>query len=123
MNQQALLETQARRRYNAMTAADLDTLDRLLDEQLVYTHSRGNRDSKSSYLDKPRTGVLSYGPIRYLDDPPTFLGPEVAIVTGEMTSDVQVHGVSRRMRNAYLAVWTHHNGSWRLTAYQPTPLE
>ena len=38
------------RRYQAMTDADIATLDELLSADLVYGHSDASRDSKQSYL-------------------------------------------------------------------------
>jgi hypothetical protein len=109
------------RRYAAMTAGDADALAALLDDRLIYTHSRGDRDGKDSYLAKIRSGGLAYGPITHREDPP-LLFDCCAIVVGEMETEVRVHGSRRRMRNAFLAVWAGHDGRWLLTAYQPTPL-
>ena len=39
------------RRYRAMCEADVTTLEELLGDSLVYTHSYGGADSKASYLD------------------------------------------------------------------------
>ena len=108
-------------RYAAMSAGCADALAAVLDDRLVYTHSRGDRDTKSSYLEKIRTGALAYGPITRREDPPLLTGG-AAIVVGKMETDVCVRGGPRRMRNAFLAVWTEHDGRWLLTAYQPTPL-
>jgi hypothetical protein len=44
------------RRYDAMLGNDLATLDRLLSEQLVYTHSNGQRDTKNAYLKRVESG-------------------------------------------------------------------
>jgi hypothetical protein len=104
-----------------MSAGDVDALAALLDDRLVYTHSRGDRDTKASYLEKLRTVALAYGPITHRENAPMLIDG-TAIVVGEMETDVHVRGVSRRMRNAFLAVWTEHDGRWLLTAYQPTPL-
>ena len=108
-------------RYAAMSAGDVDALATVLDDRLVYTHSRGDRDTKASYLDKIRTGALAYGLIDHREDPPLLIGG-TAIVVGEMRTDVSVRGDARHMRNAFLAVWTEQDARWRLTAYQPTPL-
>jgi hypothetical protein len=41
-------------RYRAMCEADAVTLDKLLADSLVYTHSYGGADSKATYLDGVR---------------------------------------------------------------------
>jgi uncharacterized protein (TIGR02246 family) len=109
------------RRYAAMTAGDAQALATLLHEHLTYTHSRGNRDTKESYLARVRGGALAYGPIERREEI-SLLCDSVAIVTGEMETDVTVDGASRRMHNAFLAVWAHEDGRWLLRAYQPTPV-
>ena len=43
------------RRYTAMCEADAKTLEELLADSLVYTHSYGGADSKASYLDGIRS--------------------------------------------------------------------
>jgi Domain of unknown function (DUF4440) len=48
------------RRYDAMLGNDLATLDRLLSEQLVYTHSNGQRDTKDAYLKRVESGHFKY---------------------------------------------------------------
>ncbi|MBK1787168.1 DUF4440 domain-containing protein [Prauserella cavernicola] len=108
-------------RYAAMAAGDADALALLLDDRLVYTHSRGDRDDKAAYLDRIRSGELLYGPITHREDPPLLLDG-AAIVVGEMATEVRARGTTRLMRNAFLAVWSDHDGRWLLTAYQPTPL-
>ena len=44
------------RRYAAMVDADLDTLDDLLADDVIYTHSDASVDTKTSYLDMLRSG-------------------------------------------------------------------
>jgi ketosteroid isomerase-like protein len=115
------LDEAQEQRYAAMSAGDADALAALLDDRLVYTHSRGDRDTRASYLEKIHTDALAYGPITHRENPPLLTG-RTAIVVGEMETDVRVRGATRRMHNAFLAVWTEHDGRWLLTAYQPTPV-
>jgi hypothetical protein len=110
-----------RARYAAMTAGDTGTLAGLLHEQLVYTHSKGNRDTKQSYLGRVRGGLLGYGPIIHREEI-SLPADGIALVIGEMETDVTVGAASRRMRNAFLGVWILDGGRWQLLAYQPTPL-
>src|SRR5262245_60455752 len=53
------------RRYQAMTAADVATLDELLSDDLVYGHSDATRDTKKSYLDRVAGGYFDYGPLSH----------------------------------------------------------
>lgn len=108
-------------RYAAMTAGDAEALAELLHEELVYTHSRGNRDTYASYLARVSAGELAYGPIEHRDEIRP-LGDDVAMVVGEMRVEATVRGQSRPLANAFLGVWTRAGGRWQMVAYQPTPL-
>ena len=48
------------RRYRAMCEGDAKTLEELLADSLVYTHSYGGADSKASYLDGIRSKKWIY---------------------------------------------------------------
>ena len=47
-------------RYAAMLGKDIPVLERLLDDKLIYMHSTGVADTKSSYIEGLRTGVWDY---------------------------------------------------------------
>jgi ketosteroid isomerase-like protein len=108
------------RRYQAMTDGDVGTLAELCAEDLVYTHSNAERDTKDSYLRKVRESYFVYGEISHPEERIIFAG-DCAVVVGAMRADVTLQGVPRRLDNSALAVWTRSSGRWRLLAYQPTP--
>ena len=47
------------RRFRAMIDSDFDTLEGLLDDGLVYTHSTGQSDTHAEYIAKCKKGVSS----------------------------------------------------------------
>lgn len=108
-------------RHAAMRSGDVAVLAKLLSDDLVYAHSTGDRDTKSSYLAKLQDKVLDYldlaiagQQIRIIDN--------VALVTGIMKAKVLVAGSEKRLENGTLAVWIERNGQWQLVAFQPTAL-
>lgn len=109
------------RRYAAMLASDVDALDALCSERLVYIHSFGERDSKKSYLDKVKAGFFKYHEITPSTDDIIVLEGAV-LVTGRMKATATVGDGIRHIDNACLAVWAREDGVWRFIAYQPTPL-
>ena len=117
---QAVLSAEDRR-YRAMVAADLSTLDELCADELSYTHSSGVRDTKATYLAKVHSGYYVYRRIDHPVDRVEVVG-DTAIVVGRMTADVDVQGVPKTIDNLALAVWTRASGAWRLLAYAPTSL-
>ena len=81
------------RRYQAMTDADIATLDELFSADLVYTHSDATSDSKQSYLDRVATGFFRYGPMTHPEHSIVVRG-DCAIVIGDMRGEVLVNGRS-----------------------------
>ena len=43
-------------RYRAMVRVDIDRLDTLLDDDLIFTHASGKIDSKRTFLESLRSG-------------------------------------------------------------------
>jgi Domain of unknown function (DUF4440) len=110
------------RRYQAMLGSDAAALDQLCDEELVYTHSDGARDTKATYLQRVRDGYFDY---RWLEHEifRTIVAGDCVVVVGRMTGDVLVNGSPRHLNSAALVVWVRRAAGWRLLAFQPTPLK
>lgn len=108
-------------RYTAMMASDLKTLDRILSEHLVYTHSDGQTDSKREYL-----GLIEDGQLRYRsylrETPSCLLLGEQALVRGVLRLEAHFKGREASIRIHYLAVWTRCDGAWQLAAWASTRL-
>src|ERR1700690_2629227 len=110
------------RRYRAMLDADLGVLDALLAESLIYTHSDGARDSKTSYLAKVRSGHMQYASLTTSEEEVRMLGLDCACLTGRMQLSGELGGVTTRLDNLFLALWVYVGEQWRLAAFQPTPV-
>ncbi len=108
------------RRYQAMTEADIATLDELFSPDLVYTHSDATADSKQSYLDRLATGFFDYGPMTHPEHSIVVRG-DCALVFHDMRGEVMVNHETKRVLNSRsLAVWVREDGNWTLLAFQPT---
>ena len=108
------------RRYQAMTDADIATLDGLFSVDLVYTHSDATSDSKQSYLDRVAAGFFRYGPMTHPEHSIVVRG-DCALVFHDMRGEVLVNGATKRALNSRsLAVWVREDGNWALLAFQPT---
>ncbi|UXM92504.1 nuclear transport factor 2 family protein [Paenarthrobacter sp. JL.01a] len=117
---QSLIRRLEETRYTAALEPDLATFEGLCHPQLVYSHSGGNRDSRTEYLDKLRTGALRYRRIEHDIDNILIIG-DTALVFGQMSADVTVNGTDKTINNRSLAVWVQDAGNWKFAAYQPTP--
>ncbi|MDP9936765.1 ketosteroid isomerase-like protein [Paenarthrobacter nicotinovorans] len=108
------------RRYQAIVDADYDTFQALCHDRLVYTHSRGDRDSLTSYMEKLRNGCYRYHRIDHPVEDIILIG-DTAVVLGEMNADITVNGLDKTLNNTALSVWIKEDRNWKLLAYQPTP--
>jgi len=115
------IETLEDRRYAAMTEGDVEELDALLSDRLLYSHSNGERDTKASYLKRVADGTFVYDWIKHPTESVIIEG-STAIVIGTMLAQAYWSGSVRTLRNAALAVWVLEGEAWRLVAYQPTPM-
>jgi ketosteroid isomerase-like protein len=114
------IEALERKRAEAMQAGDVDTLDGLISDKLVYLHSSGGRDSKDSYLAQLRDGKIDYKRVAP-PEPEVVLAGDTALVFGRMDADVVRDGKNLSLDYDYLAVWAKEGGNWRFLAFQPRP--
>lgn len=83
------ITTVERQLQQAMLAADVDTLERLLDESFIWTQSTGQQLTRSQLIDDLKTGRLKYSKLETKD------------VTISVYGDTGVaRGVSARQRSA-----------------------
>jgi Domain of unknown function (DUF4440) len=109
------------RRFQAMTTVDLRALDTLLAEELTYTHTTGEVDTKSSLLDALRTGRLVYDSISPADARVRVYGSS-AVVTGTARVQVRASGAVRRLSIRFTEVYVRRAGRWELVVWQSTRL-
>jgi hypothetical protein len=110
-----------KRRYQAMLAGDAAALEELCSDDLIYTHSKGDHDDKTSYLHKVASRHFTYLEITRSADRILVLDG-AALITGRMAAKVSVVGRIVHIDNRYLAVWARERGAWKFVAYQPTPI-
>jgi ketosteroid isomerase-like protein len=104
-------------RYGAMRLRDLATLDRLLHEDLLFVHSSGFTDTKSSYLAGLRDGRFGYLRLQREDQLTRVCGP-VALVFNRVRLSAQIRGILMEADSRDLAVWLRTDDAWRLIAHQ-----
>jgi ketosteroid isomerase-like protein len=109
------------RRFRAMIEADAKSLDELLADTLVYTHSYGGADSKASYLDGIRAKKWVYRKIERPKEDLQIHG-DCVIVTGQVRIELLADGKPKVLNSAYTDVWVKGAKGWQMTAWQSTPL-
>jgi ketosteroid isomerase-like protein len=108
------------RRYDAMLAKDVEALEKLFDDDLVYTHSSGTVDSKRSYIDGVKARLWDYKAIDRFDE--NIVAREGAVLVFNRTKmDIDIRGKNTRLDNNTVAVWTRSDdGEWRFVALGST---
>src|SRR5881394_2287038 len=108
-------------RYAAMCAADAATLVKLLADSLVYTHSYGGADGKSSYLDGIRSKKWQYRAVeRPIED--IQVHGDCAVVTGQVKIELLPGGQPKKLNSRFTNVWVKGRQGWQMVAWQSTPL-
>jgi ketosteroid isomerase-like protein len=108
-------------RFAAMVKGDVAALDGLLADDLVYTHASGKVDSKASFLDDIKAGLLRYKVIRP-EEPNLRVYGDTAVATGLAAVEVNNHGQELNMKLRYTDVWVNRGGKWQMVAWQATRL-
>jgi ketosteroid isomerase-like protein len=108
-------------RFQAMINGDVDTLDKLLGDDLIYTHSTGQSDSRAEYLAQFKKGVFKYLKIERPIENIQVYGDTV-VVTGQTKMDALVEGKPRVLNGRYTDVWIRSAKGWQMVAWQSTPI-
>jgi hypothetical protein len=109
------------KRCEALLAADIPSLDKLLSQRLVFTHANALSDTKEMFLEKIRQGRIVYVRLKVTESRVIELN-ESAILLCRMTAELLVAGVPKQIDNQTLSVWAIEDGQFNLVAYQPTPV-
>lgn len=110
-----------KQRCNALLAGDVEVLDQLLSERLVFAHANATYEDKASLLSRMGSGNIVYNTLQVTEPEVVDLG-DTALLVSRLTADVTVGGTPRAIDNRTLSVWVREAGEWRLVAYQPTAI-
>ena len=106
-------------RLAALIAADVDALDRLCADDLVFVHGNGRQDDKAGFLAQTRSGHIRYRSIARKTTRVNVSG-NVAILCASIEVEVTMNGEPRSSPVRYMSVWTNGSGAWTLLAIDNT---
>jgi ketosteroid isomerase-like protein len=109
------------RRFRAMIDNDFDTLDKLLGDNLVYTHSTAQSDTRAEYIALCKRGVFKYRKIERPIENIQVYGDTV-VVTGHTKMDVIAEGKPKQLNSRYTDVWIKGAKGWQMVVWQSTPI-
>ena len=104
-------------RLAAMVAADVDTLDTILADDLSYVHTSAAIDTKESLTTGLASGRLNYESIT-LSDRAVRVYSDSAIVRGQ----AHVHVNNNSFSLEFTVVYVRVSGNWRMTSWHATRL-
>jgi ketosteroid isomerase-like protein len=108
-------------RTRAVLAGDAATLQRLMSEDIVYTHSSARVDTKQSFIASITSGTVKYRRI-HRRDVAVSVREGFAFLTGAIEIDVETGGTLRPLVLRYSNVWESTPKGWQQVLWQSTPI-
>lgn len=110
-----------KRRMAAMAQKDLATLNALIADDLVYTHSSARLDTKASLLGGMQSGATVYTAVEPSEVQAQDYGSAV-VLTGRAQIGVNSGGRVMSFAVRFTDVWVEKGGIWQMAAWQSTRL-
>ena len=105
----------------AVLGGDFATLDKLLAPDLIYTHSSGLLDNRTTYFARVKGGASKYDTLQ--EEPLTVnVHGNTAIVHCKVRMKGVADGQPFNVYGLMLHVWVKEGGRWKLAAHQATRL-
>lgn len=108
-------------RFAAMIRADIAELEKILADDLVYTHSSGRVESKKEFIASLETGTLKYISIHNEEKKARVYGT-TALINGRAKITISSQGQQQSFVLRYLDVYVKRNNKWQMVAWQSTRL-
>ncbi|MBK9314604.1 MAG: nuclear transport factor 2 family protein [Acidobacteria bacterium] len=103
----------------ALVASDVDGLDKIYADTLIYTHSNGSVDDKATYITKIRSGETKYESMTRNDRRIKVYG-DTAVVTCHWDVHVTARGAKIDTNARYIHVYSKIGEDWKMVAHQAT---
>jgi hypothetical protein len=108
-----------RQRMDAMAKKDIATLNKLISNDLVYTHSSARLDTKESLIGAMESGKTVYTAVVPSDVKAQDLGDTV-VLTGNARISVNSGGNAMNFGVRFTDVYVNKGGQWQMVAWQST---
>ena len=108
-------------RMTAMSQGDVGTLNALIADELVYTHSSARLDTKQSLIENMQSGKTGYTAVVPSDVKAQDYGDTV-VLTGVARISVNSGGNAMNFGVRFTDVWANKGGNWQMVAWQSTKL-
>ena len=105
------------RRIEAMINADVQVLEEILADDLIYTHTTARLDTKTSFIEAIASGRSNYRSVQRKDVEVRQFG-DTAVVTGQ----AKFHVGDNKFEARFIDVYAKRNDAWQMVAWQSTRL-
>lgn len=105
----------------AVLAKDKGTLEKLMGDAILYSHSNGKLDTKASFINDVMNETPKYEGFAYGDTKILIYG-NTAVVRGAITVKDVLNGQRRTIELNALQIWVEKGGHWTMVARQSTRL-
>ncbi len=110
-----------KKRMTAMAQKDIATLNEVIADDLVYTHSSARLDTKASLIGNMESGSTVYTSVVPSDVKAQDLGDAV-VLTGSCRIGVNSGGRPNSFGVRFTDVYAKRNGRWQMVSWQSTRL-
>ena len=108
-------------RMTAMSQGDVGTLNALIADELVYTHSSARLDTKKSLIENMQSGKTVYTAVVPSDVQAQDYGDTV-VLTGVARISVKSGDNAMNFGVRFTDVWVNKGSSWQMVTWQSTKL-
>ena len=119
-NGQAVIDLD-KKRMQAMARKDVATLQSVLADDLIYTHSSARLDTKRSLIDAMVSGKTVYTAVEPSEVKAHDLGDTV-VLTGVAQIKVTANGTPNAFGVRFTDVYARRDGRWQMVTWQSTRL-
>jgi ketosteroid isomerase-like protein len=110
-----------KKRMTATAQKDVATLNELLSDDLIYTHSSARQDTKQSLIDAMVSGKTVYTSIVPSEVKAHDCGDAV-VLTGVARLSVNSNGTAMNFGVRFTDVYANKGGRWQMVVWQSTKL-
>ena len=108
-----------KQRMDAMARKDIAALNKLIADDLIYTHSSARLDTKTSLIGNMETGKTVYSAVVPSDVKAQDCGDTV-VLTGVARISVHSGGNAMNFGVRFTDVYVNKGGQWQMVAWQST---
>ena len=103
---------------SATVAGQEATLKQVLADDLTYTHSNGETDTKAVFIDNLKTGARKYHKMNHESMDVRLYGNTAVLTATAQIETSQKGGTVNPAHLRFIHVWVLKDGRWQLVAHQ-----